>query len=77
MLKRITESPYLNLFSGLVLLITSGYEIMMTMDDVLVGVRHGILVFGLIQIVKAIPEIMRGLEEVQEAGDLMKERRSA
>ncbi len=77
MLRRMTDSPYLNLFSGLVLLITSGYEIMMTVDDVLVGVRHGVLVFGLIQIVKAVPEIMRGLEEVQKAGHIMEERRSA
>ncbi len=77
MLRRISDSPYLNLFSGLVLLITSGYEIMMTVDDVLVGVRHGILVFGLIQIVKAIPEIMRGLEEVQKADHIMDDRRSA
>ena len=69
MLRKITQSPYLNLLSGLILLATSAYEIFQSIDEAALGVRHGILVFSMIQIVKAIPEIMHGLSEVQEAED--------
>jgi hypothetical protein len=75
MLRQITQSPYLNLFSGLILLITSGYETIVTLDKVSLGVHHGILVFSIIQIVKVIPEIMHGLTEIQDADDLRKEKR--
>lgn len=71
MLKAITESPYLNLFSGMVLLITSGYETIVSMQDSLFGAHHGILLFSLTQIVKAIPDIMHGLTDVEEAEDIM------
>lgn len=73
MLREITESPYLNLLSGLILLITSAYEIMVTMNGTMFGIRHGILVFSVIQIVKAIPDIMHGLTEIEEADQLMEE----
>ena len=76
MLRRITQSPYLNLLSGLILLTTSGYEVFLTIDETALGVRHGILIFSIIQVVKAIPEIMHGLSEVQEAEDYANERAS-
>lgn len=74
MLRQITQSPYLNLFSGLILLVTALYEITVSVDDAAFGVRHGILVFSIIQIVKVIPEIMHGLLQIQEANELMEER---
>lgn len=67
MLKKITESPYLNLLSGLILLMTSGYETFETLDEFHLGVHHGILVFSVIQIIKTIPEFMHGLKEVEES----------
>lgn len=76
MLRRITQSPYLNLLSGLILLVTSGYEIFLSIDDATLGVRHGILVFSITQVIKAIPEIMHGLSEVQDAEDYVKEKAS-
>ena len=74
MLKTITQSPYLNLLSGLVLLGTSAYEIAMTVDETTFGVRHGILIFSLVQIAKVIPEILHGLEQIQEADEVFEER---
>ena len=73
MLRKITQSPYLNLLSGLVLLVTSAYEIAVTVDGAVIGARHGILVFSLIQILKTLPEVMHGLSEIQEADELMQE----
>ncbi|MGD2117904.1 MAG: hypothetical protein PVG66_06080 [Chromatiales bacterium] len=77
MLKQITQSPYLNLFSGLILLTTSAYETIVTLDEVHFGVSHGILIFSIIQIIKVMPEIMHGLTEIQEADDLAEERRTS
>lgn len=74
MLEKITKSPFLNLFSGLVLLSTSAYETIMTLGEGHIGVHHGVLVFSIIHIVKVFPELMHGLTEVQEADDLMKEK---
>jgi membrane protein required for beta-lactamase induction len=74
MLRRITQSPYLNLLSGLILLMTSAYEIMVALDGVYFGVRHGVLIFSIIQIGKVIPEILHGLTEIQESNELVEER---
>ena len=76
MLRRITQSPYLNLLSGLILLTTSIYEIVMTVDKTSFGIRHGILIFSIIQIIKVIPEIMHGMTQIQEADEMMEERNS-
>jgi hypothetical protein len=77
MLRQITQSPYLNLLSGLILLITSAYEIAVTVDGAALGVRHGILIFSIIQLVKIIPEILHGLTQIQEADDIMEEKTTA
>lgn len=74
MLKQITQSPYLNLLSGMILLSAALYEIVISVDEAAFGVRHGILIFSIIQIVKTIPEIMHGLTEIQEADDVMGEK---
>jgi len=52
---------------------TSAYEIMVTVDGASFGVRHGILIFSIIQIAKVIPEIMHGLTQIQEADEIMEE----
>lgn len=67
MLRTITQSPYLNLLSGLILLMTAGYETVETFDHFHLGSHHGVLVFSLIQILKTIPEFMHGLKEVEES----------
>ncbi len=69
MLRKITQSPFLNLLSGMVLLATSAYEIVMTADEAYIGVSHGVLIFSIIQVIKVLPEIMHGLTEIEEAGE--------
>jgi hypothetical protein len=71
MLKKITDSPLLNLLSGLILLLTSAYEIVITANESLIGVSHGILAFSIIQVIKVIPEIMHGLKEIEEADEIL------
>ncbi len=72
MLKKITQSEYLNLISGIILLITSGYEIFESFAEPSIGAHHGILIFGIIQILRAIPEIVHGLKELEDAKEAKK-----
>ena len=54
MLRDITQSPYLNLLSGLILLMTAGYETVETFDHLHLATHHGVLCFSLIQIIKTV-----------------------
>jgi len=67
MLHKITQSPFLNLLSGLILLLTSGYETWNSFGEGSIGAQHGILIFSVIHIAKSIPEIMHGLKEIEES----------
>ena len=67
MLKKIVHSPNLTLFSGVVLLLTSGWETWNKLDDFSLAAHHGVLVFSLIQILRTIPEIIHGLKEIHES----------
>lgn len=67
MLKKIVQSPYLNLLSGVILLITAGYETWTSIEDMSLGVHHGMLIFSLAHIARTIPEVMHGLKELNEA----------
>ena len=59
----IAHHPYLNLLSGLVLLLTAGREILVTVEEG-VGAHHGVAVFGALQVLKSLPELMHGVEGV-------------
>lgn len=67
MLEKITQSPHLNLLSGLILLITSGHETWHTIEHFSLGAHHGVLIFSIIQILKSLPEILDGAKELAEA----------
>ena len=43
MLNYFVQSPILNLLSGLVLLLTAGYETWLTIEEFSVGAHHGVL----------------------------------
>ncbi|MDD2998971.1 MAG: hypothetical protein PHV05_07890 [Candidatus Riflebacteria bacterium] len=72
MLKRITQSSYLHLMSGIVLFFTAGYETITTFKEASIGSHHGVLFFAVVQIVKVIPEIVHGSKEFEEAKELTK-----
>lgn len=72
MLKKIVKSPYLNLLSGLVLLLTSGLEIWENLEEFHLETHHGIFFFAIVQIIKTFPEIMHGFEAIEDAEELAK-----
>jgi len=74
MLKAIIDSVYLNLISGLVLLVTSGYETWNTFGEGTIGAHHGVLIFSIIHILKTLPEMVEGFKDVNEAEGLEKEK---
>lgn len=66
-LRAIVKSPFTNLIAGIILLITC---IMETIQEISesgfeVGAHHGLLIFSLLHILKAIPDIFEGLEYVE------------
>jgi hypothetical protein len=64
MLSRFIYSPWVNLFSGVVLLITSGYETWVSIDQYTLAVHHGILIFSLVHIIKALPDVLHGAKDI-------------
>jgi hypothetical protein len=65
-LKGFVENPWINLISGLILLITSGNEILKTLGDGDIGAHHGVAFFGLVQIIQCLPHILHGTEQVSK-----------
>lgn len=63
---RIAKNPYLNLFAGLALLGTSGWEVIQTLEEAGVGAHHGVVVFALVQLLKVFPEAVEGVRGVHE-----------
>ncbi|MCP4076209.1 MAG: hypothetical protein GY744_08490 [Gammaproteobacteria bacterium] len=71
MLKRIAESAYLNLASGIILVVTAGYEVVDLFGEAGIGVHHGVTIFGVVQIIKSIPEFTHGMKELNEGEEYL------
>lgn len=69
-LHRIAHHPLLNLTSGLILLFTGLLEaVAMLFEGLLsipLGAHHGIAFFGFLQMIKALPDVMKGLRFVDD-----------
>lgn len=65
MLKNFTQNPLVNLMSGLILLLTSGYETWNTIEEFSVGTHHGVFLFSVLQILKTLPEVLQGSKELR------------
>ncbi len=66
MLEKIAKSPYLNILAGIVLISTAGYETWESFDEFKLGTYHGVFVFGIIQLLKSLPEALHGVKEIRE-----------
>lgn len=67
MLEKIVESPYLNLIAGIILILAAGVEVYETAEESQLGGHHGLFVFAFIHILKAIPEILHGFDDIEKA----------
>ena len=69
MLEKITENPFVNLLSGIILFVTSGYEVWVSLDEFALGAHHGVLIFGIFHVIKTLPEFLYALKEFKEGED--------
>ena len=67
MLEKIARNPYLGLLSGLILLVTAGYETVDTLEEFSLGAHHGVLVYSLIHFLKSLSEAREGMLKIKEA----------
>ena len=74
LITRIAHHPYLNLFSGLILLITASHEILLSLDEG-ISTHHGVAVFGAVQIIKTLPELLHGADDVAKFSEARNSRR--
>lgn len=66
-LRRITESPALNLGAGLILCGSGLAETVRELSELgewRLGAHHGVVAFGLVTVLKSIPDLLEGLEYV-------------
>ena len=75
LIARIAHHPYLNLFSGLILLITASHEILRTVEGG-IGTHHGVAVFGAVQLLKSLPDLMHGVDHLAKSNDIRRHGRS-
>jgi hypothetical protein len=66
-LRAFVKHPVTQLVTGLILLISGGTEVVLDFvsaeHSFRLGVHHGVAVFGLIQILGSLPDIVGGLEQ--------------
>ncbi|MGB0580613.1 MAG: hypothetical protein ACPGVU_12980 [Limisphaerales bacterium] len=63
----LLKHPWTTLIVGLILIGSSGYEVyeaFQEAEEMKIGGHHGVLTYGIIHSLKAIPEIFEGAEEV-------------
>jgi hypothetical protein len=65
-LKAFVKHPATQLVTGLILLISGGWEIVLDFlnaeHSFRLGVHHGVALFGLIQILGSLPELVEGID---------------
>ncbi|WP_440054481.1 hypothetical protein ACSLBF_16790 [Pseudoalteromonas sp. T1lg65] len=64
-LKALAENPILNFIAGLILCITSAFEIVDNITHI--GSHHGVFLFGLLHILKTLPELNESIHLFDEA----------
>jgi uncharacterized membrane protein YiaA len=67
-LKKFVEHPYVNIIVGIVLFLSGLSEAWETLSEDIMngnfGVHHGVIIFGLFHVLKCIPDMFEGLEDM-------------
>jgi hypothetical protein len=70
-LQRFVKHPATQLATGLILLVSGGWEVVLDFlsaeHSFRLGVHHGVALFGLIQILGSLPELVEGIDRSFEA----------
>ncbi len=76
MLKAIVCNPGINAMVGLILVISSGIEIFENSELGVVGSHHGVFLFGMMQTLKCLAELLHGLDSLEKAEEEREEKRN-
>ena len=68
-LRKVADNPYLNLSAGMILILTAVVEIINSSEEASIGAHHGVLMFGILHAVTALPEILHGVDELIKADE--------
>ena len=67
-LKKFVKNPYVNIIIGIILLLSGLVEAWDTLSEDIMngnfGAHHGVIIFGLFQILKCLPDIFEGIEDM-------------
>ena len=63
-LRKVADNPNLNLSAGMILILTAVVEIINAFEESSVGAHHGVMMFGILLAVTALPEILHGEDEL-------------
>ena len=70
-LRRITDSPFFNILAALGLILASIGEVRESFssewDQIEVGVHHGVFLYGVLSLIKCIPDLGEAMKRVSEA----------
>lgn len=66
MFGKIINSPWVTLASGFILAASSGYEAFSDLAHARPGAHHGVFVYGVVMALRALPDVYRGLKEVDQ-----------
>ena len=76
-LKAFVKHPATQLVTGLILLVSGGTEVVLDFisaeHSFRLGVHHGVAIFGLIQMLGSLPELLEGIDRSVEAIDKRRE----
>lgn len=62
--RTVTGHPITTLLVALVLILTSVVEVYRDVEEDAVGAHHGLLLFGLLSLLRVIPDLVEGLERL-------------
>ena len=63
----VADNPYVNLTAGGILIYTAVHEIIHSTEEAGIGAHHGVLAFGIVHALGAMPEILHGFDEIIKA----------
>ena len=67
-LAQLLENAWVHLMSGVILLLTAGLETIRTLEDEALGAHHGVTVFAVIQVLRYLPDVVHGAEQLNRVG---------
>jgi len=60
---RFATNPWVTVCCGIIIVATSGTEIIRTIDNPQIGAHHGIAIFGILQILQTLPDLIGGIDK--------------